>query len=59
MMILICTRGLGGVKSLMLGNVSHVVLHHSDRAVLVASLPESGSAAPPLGPARPDHSRHT
>jgi nucleotide-binding universal stress UspA family protein len=29
------TRGLGGVKSFLLGSVSHAVVQHADRAVLV------------------------
>lgn len=40
--IVLGTRGLSGVKSLVLGSVSHAVLHHADRAVLV--VPSSGLA---------------
>jgi nucleotide-binding universal stress UspA family protein len=41
--IVLGTRGLGSVKSMMLGSVSDAVLHHADRQVLVvpsASLAE-------------------
>jgi nucleotide-binding universal stress UspA family protein len=37
--IVLGTRGRGGVKSLMLGSVSNAVLHHADRAVLIIPSP--------------------
>ena len=37
--IILGTRGRGGVKSLMLGSVSNAVLHHADRPVLVIPSP--------------------
>jgi nucleotide-binding universal stress UspA family protein len=37
--IVLGTRGRGGMKSLMLGSVSSAVLHHADRAVLVIPSP--------------------
>jgi nucleotide-binding universal stress UspA family protein len=37
--IVLGTRGRSGVKSLMLGSVSHGVLHHADRAVLIVPSP--------------------
>lgn len=33
--IVLGTRGLTGVKSMVLGSVSHAVLHHADRPVLI------------------------
>jgi nucleotide-binding universal stress UspA family protein len=38
--IVLGTRGLTGVKSLLLGSVSHAVLQHADRLVVVAPSPE-------------------
>lgn len=33
--VVLGTRGLGGMKSFLLGSVSHAVIQHADRAVLV------------------------
>lgn len=43
-MIVLGTRGLSGVKSLMLGSVSTGVLHHADRPVLVIPSPAVAEA---------------
>jgi nucleotide-binding universal stress UspA family protein len=37
--IVLGTRGRSGVKSLMLGSVSHAVVHHADRPVLIVPSP--------------------
>jgi nucleotide-binding universal stress UspA family protein len=37
--IVMGTRGLGGVKSFLLGSVSHAVAQHADRAVLIVPSP--------------------
>ena len=41
--IVIGTRGLTGVKSVFLGSVSHAVLQHSDRPVVVVPSPEAAA----------------
>jgi nucleotide-binding universal stress UspA family protein len=38
--ILMGSRGLTGVKSLLLGSVSHAVIQHADRPVIVVPSPE-------------------
>lgn len=38
--IVIGTRGLGGLKSLLLGSVSHALVQHADRSVVVVPSPE-------------------
>ena len=37
--IVMGTRGLAGVKSMLLGSVSHAVLQHADRAVMIVPSP--------------------
>ena len=38
--IILGTRGLTGLKSLMLGSVSHAVVQHADRPVIIVPSPE-------------------
>lgn len=42
--ILMGSRGLTGVKSLLLGSVSHAVIVHADRMVIVVPSPEVAAA---------------
>ena len=37
--VVVGTRGLGGIKSLLLGSVSHELVQHADRPVLVVPSP--------------------
>jgi nucleotide-binding universal stress UspA family protein len=41
--IVVGSRGLTGVKSMLLGSVSHALLQHADRAVLVVPGPDVAS----------------
>ncbi len=42
--IVMGSRGLTGVKSLLLGSVSHAVIQHADRAVIVVPSPSVAAA---------------
>jgi nucleotide-binding universal stress UspA family protein len=42
--IVLGTRGLTGIKSLFLGSVSHAVLQHADRPVIVVPSPDVAAA---------------
>lgn len=42
--IVMGSRGLTGVKSMLLGSVSHAVIQHADRAVVVVPSPEVSAA---------------
>ena len=42
--ILVGSRGLTGVKSLLVGSVSHAVIQHADRTVIVVPSPEVAAA---------------
>lgn len=42
--ILMGSRGLTGLKSLLLGSVSHAVIQHADRAVIVVPSPDVADA---------------
>jgi nucleotide-binding universal stress UspA family protein len=42
--ILMGSRGLTGLKSILLGSVSHGVVHHADRTVIVVPSPDVAAA---------------
>jgi hypothetical protein len=42
--IVMGSRGLTGLKSLLLGSVSHAVIQHADRTVIVVPSPQVASA---------------
>ncbi|MEO8688197.1 MAG: universal stress protein [Solirubrobacteraceae bacterium] len=42
--IVLGTRGLTGLKSMLLGSVSHALLQHADRTVIVVPSPEVSAA---------------
>ncbi len=42
--IVVGTRGLTGIKSLLLGSVSHAVIQHADRPVIVVPSSETAAA---------------
>jgi nucleotide-binding universal stress UspA family protein len=44
-LIVVGSRGLGAVKSLVLGSVSNAILHRADRPVLVAKVPAYDAVA--------------
>ena len=43
--IVMGTRGLTGIKSALLGSVSHAVVHHLDRPVVIVPSPEAADEA--------------
>jgi nucleotide-binding universal stress UspA family protein len=45
--IVMGSRGLTGVKSMLLGSVSHAVIQHADRTVIVVPSPEVAAARSP------------
>jgi nucleotide-binding universal stress UspA family protein len=47
--IVLGSRGLGGVKSLVLGSVSNAVVHHANRPVLIVRHDAAAAAVGPSG----------